>query len=147
MAAFVAHAGRDAAARSFQAFLERRAAVAAAYVDGDAGPLAGILSGEGSATFLSPRGDAVEGARAVAERYARDAASFVPGGKNRIEILQSAAAGDTAWWTGYQLADARLRGKEEPVAMKLRVTEAFRWGADGWKLVHRHAEIAKPDGQ
>ena len=138
---FTASASRGAAARSFKAFLERRATAAAAYVDGDAGPLGEIVTDRDPATFFSPGGDGVEGARAVAERYARDAGSFAPGGKNRLEILQSGASGDTAWWSGYQIAEARLRGKDAPVPMKLRVTEAFRLEADGWKLVHRHANI------
>lgn len=142
LAAFIASAGRGAAARSFQAFLERRATAAAAYVEGDAGPLAALATQEDPATFLSPRGDTVQGARAVAERYVRDAANFAPGGQNRIEILQSGAAGDVGWWTGYQIAEARMKGKDAPAAMKLRVTEAFRFGHDGWKLVHRHAEMA-----
>ena len=142
LAAFIAAAGRGASARSFQAFLERRATVAAAYVEGDAGPLAAIVTQEDPATFLSPRGDAVQGARAVAERYTRDAASFAAGGASRLEILQSGASGDAGWWTGYQIAEARRKGIDGPAAMKLRVTEAFRFGPDGWKLVHRHAERA-----
>jgi ketosteroid isomerase-like protein len=139
---FIAAAGKGASARSFKAFLERRATIASAYVDGDAQPLAAIVTGEDPATFLSPRGDVIQGARVVAERYAHDAAAFAPGGQNRLEILQSGAAGDVGWWTGYQIAEARMKGKDATVAMKLRVTEAFRLGPDGWKMVHRHAEIA-----
>jgi NAD(P)H-dependent FMN reductase/ketosteroid isomerase-like protein len=143
LADFVAAASRGAAARSFEAFLKRREVAAAAYVEGDAGPLGQMLPREGPATFLSPRGDTVQGAAAVAARYERDATSFERGGSNRLEILQSAAAGDVAWWTGYQIAEARLAGKPGAVPMKLRVTEAFRFHRTGWKLVHRHAEPAK----
>jgi NAD(P)H-dependent FMN reductase/ketosteroid isomerase-like protein len=142
LAVFIAGASRGAVARSFQAFLARRTAAADAYVEGNPGPLAAMLAEEDPATFLSPRGDLVQGARAVADRYTRDAASFEPGGRNRLDILQSAAAGEVGWWTGYQIAEARLKGKDAPVAMKLRVTEAFRFGAGGWKLIHRHAEMA-----
>lgn len=142
LASFIGAAGRGAAARSFQSFLEHRVTAAAAYVEGDAGPITAMVAQEDPATFLSPRGDAVQGARAVAERYVRDAAGFAPGGQSRIEILQSGAAGDVGWWTGYQLAEARMKGKDAPVAMKLRITEAFRFGSEGWKLVHRHAELA-----
>ncbi|HEY6477044.1 MAG TPA: nuclear transport factor 2 family protein [Polyangia bacterium] len=144
LADFVAAGSRGAAARSFEAFLKRRETAAAAYVDGDAAPLGQLLAEEDPATFLSPRGDTVQGAGAVAARYARDATSFERGGSNRIEILQWAAAGDVGWWTGYQIAEARLVGKPGAVPMKLRVTEAFRFRQSGWKLVHRHAEMAKP---
>lgn len=143
LATWIAVAGRGSAARSFQAFMQRRASVGEAYVNGDAQPLLEIVTREDPVTFLSPRGDTVTGAGAVAARFAKDAGAFQRGGQNRTEVLQLAASGDVAWWTGYQIAEARLDGKEAPVAMRLRVTEAFRFGADGWKLVHRHAEPAK----
>jgi ketosteroid isomerase-like protein len=143
LATWIAVAGRGSAARSFQAFLQRRASAAESYVNGDAQPLSEVLARQEPATFLSPRGDMVSGADAVAARYVKDAGAFQRGGHNRIEVLQSAASGDVAWWTGHQLAEARLDGKDAPVTMNLRVTEAFRFAADGWNLVHPHAGAAK----
>ena len=35
---------------------------------------------------------------------------------------------------------ARLGGAVEPVELALRVTSVYRRGADGWRLVHRHAD-------
>jgi NAD(P)H-dependent FMN reductase/ketosteroid isomerase-like protein len=135
---------RKAGGHSFEDFMTRRATIAAAYVDGDAKPLDEILAREDPATFFSPRGDATIGAAAVSARYDADAATFSRGGSNRLEILQSAASGDVGWWTGYQIAEARLKGKDAPVPMKLRVTEAFRFRDGAWRLVHRHAEPTKP---
>jgi ketosteroid isomerase-like protein len=136
--------GPKAPGHSFEDFMKRRATIAAAYVDGDAKPLNEILAREDPATFFSPRGDVITGAAAVAARYDADAATFSRGGTNRFEILQSAASGDVGWWTGYQIAEARIRGKDAPVPMKLRVTEAFRFSDGAWRLVHRHAELVKP---
>jgi ketosteroid isomerase-like protein len=59
-------------------------------------------------------------------------------------LLQSATSGDLAFWCGYQIADARMRGKPDIVPMKLCITEASRRERGAWKLVHRHAEPAKP---
>ena len=127
-------------ADSFETFLARRREVGAAYVNGDATPLDGIVTTSDPATFLSPMGDVVEGAAAVADRYRRDAGSFSPGGTSRFEVLQSASSGDVAWWTGYQVAEAILGDATEPTPMRLRLTEGFRFEDGEWKLVHRHAD-------
>jgi NAD(P)H-dependent FMN reductase/ketosteroid isomerase-like protein len=125
----------------FDAFMTRRPAIAEAYVDGDAAPLDAIVARRDPATFFSPRGDATQGSQTVAKRYKEDTRSFVPKGESRLEVLQSRASGDLAFWTGYQHARVRLGAKPgEPVPMTLRVTEVFRYEDGGWKLVHRHAD-------
>jgi len=142
-AKWVATTSRGAASRSFEAFMQQRSQAAEAYVGGDSKPLDAIVTGEDPATFFSPKGDSEQGAKAVAARYRHDAGSFSPGGTSRLEIHQQAASGDIGWWTGLQIADVHMKGKEQPVPMTLRVTEAFRFEGGGWKLVHRHADPAK----
>lgn len=127
--------------KSFEAFLKRRADVALAYVNGDAGPLEGIVASEHPATFYGPGGGVVEGPSSVTARYLRDAQSFAKGSENSLEILHMGADGGIGYWTGYQRASARLKGKPEPVPMALRVTEIFRREGDDWKMVHRHADM------
>jgi ketosteroid isomerase-like protein len=94
------------------------------------------------ASFFHPTGAVAQGARAVQDRYDADAKAFAPGGRSRLEVLQSGSSGQIALWTGLQHAEAILGGRSQ--AMTLRVTEVFRFEA-GWKLVHRHADMA--DGQ
>jgi NAD(P)H-dependent FMN reductase/ketosteroid isomerase-like protein len=142
-AMWIARTSRNASTRSFEAFMQRRREIAQAYVTGDANLLSGILPQQGPATFFSPQGDVVQGAQDIAKRYVKDAESFARGSNTRLEVLQSSASGETAWWTGYQFAEARMKGKDEPIHMKLRITEAFRFEPEGWKMVHRHAEPAK----
>jgi len=125
----------------FSAFMARRADVAEAYVDGNAAPLDAIVARRDPATFFSPRGGGIQGAQTVAGRYQEDARSFAPKGESRLEVLQSRASGDLAFWAGYQHARVRIASKPgEPVSMTLRVTEVFRYEAGGWKLIHRHAD-------
>jgi ketosteroid isomerase-like protein len=52
---------------------------------------------------------------------------------------------DLAYTLELERYNARLVGMEEPSAVTLRVTAVFRPEADGWKIVHRHADpIAAP---
>ena len=132
-------------ARDFDSFLLTRTHAAEAYVNGDADPLAAILASRSDATFFGPGGGAVQGAEAVATRYRSDAPMFERGSTTRLEILHAAADGDVGYWVGYQHAMARLRGRPDPVPMKLRVTEVFRREDGAWRLVHRHADmLAEP---
>lgn len=126
---------------SFHDFMRRRERAALAYVNGDFAPLGALVPHQGEATFFGPGGGSVRGAAAVATRYETDARTFERGGENALEILQAGADGDVGFWTGFQTARARIRGKPEPIPMRLRVTEIFRHGPDGWTMVHRHADM------
>ena len=128
-------------------FWEQRQEAAESYVNGDFRPLKEILPRSGAATFHSPRGDTVIGMNEVARRYEQDAESFRPGSRTDLEVLQSAETGELAFWTGFQNADVRMPNANAPKAIRIRVTEVFRREADGWKLVHRHADMPPPGEQ
>lgn len=127
----------------FEAFFAGRTRAAEAYTNGDYSPLAPLVAGEGAATFHSPQGDTVSGPEAVAERYRKDVGSFQAGGRSRFEILQKGASGDLGFWTGFQVATVKPRSSPAPIEMRIRVTEVFRRMGGEWKLVHRHADVAK----
>ncbi len=145
-AAWIDTVRAHANASAFNAFMPTREAAARAYVNGDPAPLAAITTGEDPATFFSPRGDHLQGAADIAARYAKDAAAFSRPGSSRLEVLQSAASGDLAFWSGLQQAEVHFGGHAGVVAMSLRITEVFRFEAGGWKLVHRHADQAGDHG-
>lgn len=127
--------------QDFESFFAQRRQAAQAYVNGDAAPLAALAATEGPATFFGPGGGVIEGPEAVTERYVRDAGSFDSGSETTLEVLQMAADGDLGYWSGYQRARVRLKGRPEPVEMNLRVTEVFRREHGSWKLVQRHADM------
>lgn len=130
---------------SFRRFLKHREAASAAWVSGDSAPLAELLATKGDATFFGPMGGVLSGAKAVAARYAKDAARFEAGSANRIELLHAAASGDLGYAVSRQIARAKLAGHLKKVPMELRVTEIFRRESGEWKLIHRHADmLAKP---
>jgi NAD(P)H-dependent FMN reductase/ketosteroid isomerase-like protein len=130
---------------TFDTFLRKRVEAARAYVNGDAGPLDQIVAASGEASFFPPSGGSERGAKEVRARYDRDVKSFERGGETNLEVLHSAAAGDVAYWTGFQIARVRMSGAPEPAEMKLRITELFRRVGGEWKMVHRHADpMAEP---
>jgi len=127
--------------QDFEQFLKQRETAAQAYVSGDPAPLGRLVTHDHPATFFGPGGGYIHGAATVYSTYKRDAESFAPGSESHFEILQQAAGDTVAYWTGIQHAIAHLQGKDEPVPMRLRVTEIFRREDGDWKLVHRHADM------
>ena len=129
----------------FTQFMQQRAEAARAYVNGDAEPLDRITTHVSPATFFSPRGDFVQGAREVSARYVADAAAFDTNNENELQILQIAASDGIAYWVGLQRANVHMRGHAETVPFNIRVTELFRREGSEWRLVHRHADILKEE--
>jgi ketosteroid isomerase-like protein len=122
-------------------FNTQRRPAAEAYTNGDPQPLEALLANNGAPTFHSPRGDTVCGADTVATRYRSDTASFAPGGETNLEVLQKGASGDLAFWTGFQHVTIHFAGRDQPVSMRIRVTEVFHRENSQWKLIHRHADV------
>ena len=128
--------------------MKRREQAAKAYVTGDANPLGELAATDDPATFFSPGGDFVEGAKAVAARYSKDADSFGAGSETHFEIMHSASDGNLAYWVGLQKASAKMKGKDEPISFNICVTELFRRDENGeWKMIHRHASILKQENE
>jgi ketosteroid isomerase-like protein len=127
----------------FDTFMKQRAKIAAAYSSGNASPLNTIVAREGTATFFPPTGGSVSGANEVAARYNNDAKARSPGSKSKLDVLQSGASEELAFWTGFQEFQGKIGGQD--VNMRLRITELFRRNGDEWRLVHRHADaVADP---
>ena len=148
MAAFekwIAQVSAGSQTESFDSFMRKRTEAARAYVNGDAAPLDRMVAQSGPASFFPPNGGTERGAKEVSARYDRDARLFGKGGETQLEVLQSAAAGDVGFWTGFQSAQVKMGSGSEPITMKLRITELFRRIDGEWKMVHRHADpLAEP---
>lgn len=127
----------------FQAFLEQRIRASGAFVEGDFAPLEAVSTHTSPATIFGPQGNTVEGAEAVNAVNAEGAKLFKQGSENAFETMHTAVADSLAYWVGVQRSVVRMRGQEEGIPMNLRVTEIYRLEGDGWKLIHRHADMLK----
>jgi ketosteroid isomerase-like protein len=59
----------------------------------------------------------------------------------KVDYHNIVVSGDFAFTVGVERQqDARIGGQREGVRRALRATQVFRKEADGWKLVHRHAD-------
>ena len=129
-------------AADFDAFLEGpRREAATAFVKGDASLVRAISPHDGHATFFDPGGGYTEGAANINRVNAEGAARFGPGSTTELDVKDRGSSGDLAFWTGFQTAQVEADGKITP--MNIRVTEVYRLQDGGWKMVHRHASIAK----
>ena len=128
----------------FSEFLRRREEASTAFVNGAFDPLDAVSTHRSPATIFGPRGDTVEGADEVNAANAAAAAMFANGSTNSFEIMHAASDDQIGYWTGIQHSVVRMRGRDDPIPMELRVTEVFRNEDGAWKLIHRHADESKP---
>jgi ketosteroid isomerase-like protein len=124
----------------FPDLMKQRERIAAAYCNGDSGPLDAIVTETGTTTFLPPLGGVVTGAKEVKARYDKDVDAFSPGAKSSLEVINSGTSRQLVFWTGIQDFQGEIYG--QATTMKLRITEVFRLIEGEWKLVHRHADPA-----
>ena len=108
-------------------------------MNGGITPLEALLTDTSPATLFAADGDTIEGTSDVRDRLRADATNYEHG-ESRLEVLQSACGGQIGWWTGFEVWTVQLSGSDDEIELRHRVTEAFRFENDAWKLVHRHVD-------
>ena len=116
------------------------------FVRGDATSFLDLWSHGDDVTIMGAFGGYEQGWAAVGPRLKWAASQFSDGSWNQ-EIVSTVASQDFLLTVAVERTEANLGGGTERVLQELRVTQAFRREADGWKIVHRHADPLRPTAQ
>ena len=110
-----------------------------AITNGDPTGYQELFSDDESITLGNPFGGFARGRTAVYEQLERAASYYMDGRATSIENVGRAVGSDVAYTVEFEHFEARVGGHEHS-QVALRVTCVYRREADGWKLVHRHAD-------
>lgn len=110
-----------------------------AMLNGDATPMGDAWAQDAGVTTMHPIGGRETGWGEVGASWSQ-VAQLCTGGNARIDDALIRVVGDVGWETGVEHGRMTLAGRQ--LAIEHRVTNVYRRTADGWKLVHHHADIA-----
>ncbi len=110
------------------------------FITGDFEPQKRLWSKADDATLANPLGPVVRGWEAIESVADRAAAAIRDGEFFPADRVSEFATADLAYIVENEHAKVRIGDAAAPVEVSLRVTTIFRREADGWKIVHRHAD-------
>ena len=120
--------------------LAQARAALGAIVNGDPGGYKAMYSGSEDITLGNPFGGFGRGRVAVYEQLDRAASYYRDGEVVSIESIARHVGEDLAYTVEIERVRAKVGGRDEASDVALRVTCVYRREADGWKLLHRHAD-------
>ena len=92
-------------------------------------------------TLSGGLGGAIElGWAKVSERLDWASSNYAEGVRSRQEFSGLVDA-DFAYLVQKEIIEARIGGRPERAKQELRVTMVFRRNTDGWRIIHRHADL------
>jgi len=112
---------------------------ASAFARGDPEPVKRLFSKADDVTLANPFGPAVRGWAAVARALDSASSQFREGHVSEITNIASYATPELVTNLDTEKWFARVGGGEL-TEFNLRVTTTFRSEAEGWRIVHRHAD-------
>jgi ketosteroid isomerase-like protein len=114
---------------------------ASAYIAGDIRRYLELMRHADDFTLMSPFGGDVsrEPASSLTDERIAALEEFFHGGECRLEVIDTHASGDLAVLVVVERQHGKV-GHLPDQDYSLRVTLVFRRDAEGWRLVHRHAD-------
>lgn len=129
--------------QSFRAFLQTWEQAQTRFINGDPTLWKQHTSHRDDVTILGGfGGEGEKGWEAVGARYDWASSQYRPGNATmKVDYHNIVVSGDLAFTVGVERQQGvRVGNQGEEARRALRATQVFRKEADGWKLVHRHAD-------
>ena len=120
--------------------LEQSHRAVEAVVKGDSSPQERLWSRRDDVTLAHPLGPPARGWTEVSTALRRAVAQLSDGEVLGSERISGYSTGDLAYILEVQPLRVKVGGAREAAPSSLRVTTIFRREADGWKILHRHAD-------
>lgn len=111
-----------------------------AIVTGDPSGYKAIFSAGEDITLGNPFGGFARGREAVYEQLERAASYYRDGEPATVETIAKYAVEDLAYTVEIERLRAKVGGRDDLSDVAVRATCVYRREADGWKLLHRHAD-------
>ncbi|GAA1823316.1 DUF4440 domain-containing protein [Agromyces salentinus] len=108
-----------------------------AMFDGDDGPRRAIWSADEPVSVLGAWRNATNRAELV-EAFEVLSTTFSNCTDYAFDLIAFDVRGSMAYTVGYERVATSING--QPRAFSLRATQVYRLEADGWRVVHRHAD-------
>ena len=129
----------DLADAEWTAFIAKLETAEEEFVQGRPAAFQGLWSRADDVTLCGGFGGVERGWQNVTERLGWVSQKYSDGTRTREEISRM-VAGDFAYLVQKEVIHSRLGSQVELSTLELRATMVFRREADGWRIVHRHAD-------
>lgn len=120
--------------------IERYHSALSEFMTGNAQPAVAFFSRRDDITLANPFGPVVRGQNQVKLAAERAAMNYRGGRAISFEPFAKCVAHDLAYLVEVERYEAKVGDRDALTPLALRVTSIFSREADGWKLLHRHAD-------
>lgn len=124
----------------WMAFIAKLEAAEEEFVQGRPAAFQALWSHADDVTLCGGFGGVERGWQNIMARLDWVSAKYSGGTRTREEISRMVGA-DFAYLVQTEIIHSRVGSQNEPSTQKLRATMVFRRQADGWRIVHRHADL------
>ncbi len=132
----------EVAHSEWAAFIAKLEAAEHEFAQGRPAAFKALWSHSDDVSICGAFGGIESGWKNVAARLDWASSQFSEGTRTREEV-RSAVGADFAYIVQTEHIRFRVPVRSEPLTLELRVTMVFRREADGWRIVHRHADSQK----